>query len=74
MQGLGFVSAEKQAPGPLEIVSAIGSAVKASQERLPMKDLITNQIFAFNKSVTSKRHRIDTARKNLITNLWLSRI
>ncbi|CAK8998217.1 unnamed protein product [Durusdinium trenchii] len=72
---MGFVTAEKLTPSPLTIVSDLGKAIEleramsTSRTRIPLKDAMNKVIADFNRLVTLKRHRVDTARRNLAYNL-----
>lgn len=74
---MGFVTAEKLTPSPLTIVSDLGKALEleramsTSRTRIPLKDAMNKVIADFNRLVTLKRHRVDTARRNLAYNLNL---
>ena len=74
---MGFVTSEKLVPSPLTIVSEIGQAIDVerrmttSRSRAPLKDCLAKVIADFNKMVTIKKHRIDSARRSLCYNLLL---
>lgn len=74
---MGFVTAEKMAPSPLTIVSDLGKAIEferkmsTSRHKVPLKDALSRVIADFNRLVTVKKHRVDTARRNLCYNLIL---
>lgn len=80
IQGVGYVTAEKQSPSALDLLGAMSQAV-ATERRLAsarpgsskaLKDLLGKCISEFNAKITNKKHRIDTHRKNLIYNLMLT--
>ena len=74
---MGFVTSEKLTPWPLTIVSDIGQAIDLERKmntgraKLPLRDALSKVIAEFNKLVTVRRHRVDTARRNLCYNLRL---
>lgn len=74
---MGHVTADKQTPSALDYLGHMKEAV-AIEKRLqkqpprPLKDLLNSLVATYNKMTTSKRHRIETGKKNLIYNMWLS--
>ena len=72
---LGYVTAEKQAPSPISILADISEAIKIhrrlSPGKVPLRDAMTKVIAEYNRIVTVRRHRVDSARRSLIYNLLL---
>lgn len=72
----GFVSAEKQAPSPVELVAELSQAVdlQRRQKQAPLRDLLSKIVAEYNRMVTQKRHRLDACKKALVLNLTLLQI
>ena len=73
---IGHITAEKQTPGPLQYLADFQSAIDlerrmASGPARPLKDLLTKCTAEYNKLCSSKKHRVDSARKSLIYNMLL---
>ena len=75
-QGIGNLTAEKQAPSALqylaEFTKSVGLERKAGGEaarRRSQKELLNRVIAAYNKTVSVKRYRVEGERKRLIFNL-----
>ena len=72
----GFVSGEKQAPSPVELVAELSQAVdlQRRQKQAPLRDLLNKIVAEYNKMVTQKKHRLDACKKALVLNLTLLQI
>lgn len=79
-QEMGYVTAEKVEPSPITIMADMNQAIKLERVlcrggRTGTRDLLNKVVSEYNRMVTKKSHRIDSARKALIYNLplnWLS--
>ena len=78
-QGIQHVTAEKQAPSPIDILGAMKEAVSI-EKRLAkagtskaLRDILSRCVGDYNKLCTKRTHRIDTATKTLVMNLFLSK-
>ena len=76
-QGVQHVTAEKQAPSPIDFLGAMKEAV-AIEKRLcksgqskALRDVLSRCVGEYNRMVTKKSHKVDTAVKNLIMNMFL---
>ena len=69
------MSSEKEAPSAVAMLGEIRSAIfiekRQAKNRSTLKDLLGKVVSAYNKEVTVRRHRLDTARKGLLYNLCL---
>jgi len=74
---LGYVTAEKIAPSPIDLVALLQQAVEAERKsarngsKAPLKDVLGRCIAEYNRMVSVKRHRIDSSRRSLVYNLLL---
>ncbi|CAJ1451503.1 unnamed protein product [Effrenium voratum] len=73
---LGFVTSEKVAPSPVQIVADIRQAIELEKRqlrngRLALKDALGRVIAEYNKMITAKKHRIDAIKRALIYNMPL---
>ena len=77
-QETGYVTSEKLTPSPIticaDIKQAIGVERRSGAAKLPLKDVLGKVIAQYNRMVTIKRHRIESARRALIYNLFLGLI
>jgi hypothetical protein len=71
------VTAEKQAPSPIDILGAMKEAV-AIEKRLAkagvskaLRDVLSRCVGEYNKMVSKRSHKIDTPTKNLVMNMFL---
>ena len=72
------VTAEKQAPSPLDYLGTMKQAVELEKRAAQpgtskaLKDCLNRCIVEYNKMVTNKRHRIDTEKRKLVQNMFLA--
>lgn len=77
ISGLGHVTAEKQAPSPLDYLGSIQEAVSIEKRLAPtvtssaLKDVLNRVIATYNKMCSNRRHKVDTEKKKLIQNMFL---
>lgn len=71
------MTSEKQTPSPIDILGAMKEAV-AIEKRLAkagvskaLRDVLSRCVGEYNKMVTKRTHKIDTATKNLVMNMLL---
>ena len=71
------MTAEKQAPSPIDILGAMKEAV-AIEKRLAkagvskaLRDVLSRCVGEYNKMVSKRSHKIDTPTKNLVMNMFL---
>ena len=76
-QGVQHVTSEKQSPSPIDFLGSLKEAV-AIEQRLSkagtskaLRDVLTRCCGEYNRMVTKRSHRVDTATKSLILNLFL---
>ena len=69
------MTSEKLTPSPITICADIKQAITVERRnggaKLPLKDVLAKTIAQYNRMVTIKRHRIESARRALIYNLRL---
>ena len=69
--------AEKEAPSPLSMMGSISLAIESERQasrggsRQALRDLLSKVTAEYNRLCSIKRHRIDSARRALIYNLFL---
>ena len=74
---MGYITAEKISPSPLDVVGDLGKAMElerkmsTSRGKIPLKDALNKVIADFNKMITLKKHRVDSARRSMCYNLHL---
>lgn len=72
---LGYVTSEKQSPSPVNIAADIGAAIAMERKssrvgpKTPLKDVLKKCVASYNRMVTVKKHKIDSAKWALIYNL-----
>lgn len=76
--GLGHVTSDKQIPSALEYFGHFKNAVSLEKRLLKpgaskaLRDILNLLAAQYNKMTTNKKHRIDTAKRALIYNTFLS--
>ena len=76
--GLGHVTSDKQIPSALEYFGHFKNAVSIEKRLLKpgaskaLRDILNLLVAQYNKMTTNKKHRIDTAKRALIYNMFLS--
>ena len=76
-QGVQCVTAENQAPSPIDFLGAMKEAV-AIEKRLSkagvskaLRDVLSRCVGEYNRMCTRKNHKVDTPTKNMVMNLFL---
>lgn len=75
--GLANVTAEKQAPSPLDYLGTMKQAVELEKRSAKpgtskaLKDCLNRCIVEYNRMVSNKKHRIDTDKRKLVHNMFL---
>ena len=76
ISGLGHVTSEKQSPSALDYLGSMKGAVELERRATKpgtskaLKDVLGRCIAEYNRMVSNRRHKIDTDKKKLITNLF----
>ena len=69
------MTAQKQAPSPIDLLGAMQQAVNVERRRArggastALRDVLARCVSDYNRMVTKKSHRVDTNMKNLCLNM-----
>ena len=80
IQGVQWVSAEKQTPSPIDCLGALKQAVEVERRvsksgvSKALRDVVSRCVGEYNRMVTLKKHRIDSTTKSLVMNLPLGKL